>query len=51
MHLWLDPLFQNDFPAGNDFLDMRAQLARLRIDNLKFFLDTKREDVIFHRSR
>jgi len=33
--------------AGNDFLDVRSELARLRIDDLKLLLDTKSEDVIF----
>ena len=46
MHLRLDPLFQNDFAAGNDLLNVRAQLPRLRIDDLEFLLDTKRKNVM-----
>src|SRR5437867_6572043 len=49
MHLWPDLLLQNHFAASQNLLDMRAQLARLRIDDLEFFLDAKREDVIFTR--
>ena len=51
VHLRLDPLFQNVFAAGNDFLNVRSQLTCLRINDLEFLLDTKSEDVIFHRSR
>jgi len=49
MHLWLDPLFQNDFAASDDFLDVRTQFARLWIDDLKFFFDPQGKNVIFHR--
>ena len=48
MHLRLDPLFQNDFAAGNDLLNVRTQFARLWIDDLKFLLDAESEDVIFN---
>jgi hypothetical protein len=52
MHLRLYVLFQNRFAAGQNLLNVQAQLTRLRIDDLKFFFDPESEDVIFrtHRS-
>jgi hypothetical protein len=46
MHLRLDPLFQNDFAAGNNLLNMRTQLPRLRINDLEFFLNPESKNVI-----
>ena len=45
MHLRFDVLLQKHFAVGQDLLDMRTQLARLRIDDLKFLFDAEREDV------
>src|SRR5438477_3351421 len=52
MHLRLNVLFQNHFAAGENLLNVRTQLARFRIDDLEFFLDSESEDVILraHRS-
>src|SRR6266498_2180588 len=49
MHLGLDLLLQDHFAASQKLLDMRAQLARFRINDLELFLDAEREDVILHR--
>src|SRR3954469_16905182 len=46
MHLGLDLLFQHDLAAFQDFLDVRAQFPRLRIDDGEFFLDPEREPMI-----
>ena len=46
MHLRLDAFFQKHFAVGQNLLNVRAQLARLRIDDLKFLFDSEREDVI-----
>src|SRR6266566_5991979 len=45
VHFGFDVLFQNNFATGQDLLDMRTQLARLRIDDLKLFLNAESEDV------
>src|SRR5438105_3082837 len=47
MHLGLDPLFQHHLAVLENFLNVRAQLPGLRINNGKLFLDPKSEDVIF----
>jgi hypothetical protein len=41
MQLELDLLFQNHFAAVQDLLDVRTQLARLRINNLEFLFDAE----------
>ena len=46
VHLRLDVLFQNHFAVGQNFLDVRTQLARFRIDDLKFLFDAESENVI-----
>src|SRR5205823_7556185 len=46
MHLGLDVLFQNHFAAGKNLLNVRTQLARLRIDDLEFLFDSKSENMI-----
>src|SRR5438132_9917686 len=46
VHLGLDVLFQNDFAAGKNLLDMRTEFACLRIDDLKFLLNSESEDMI-----
>src|SRR5450631_295171 len=46
VHLRLDLLFQNHFAVGQNFLDVRTQPARLRIDNLEFLLDAESEHMI-----
>src|SRR5437870_7145902 len=47
MHLRFDLLFERDSSAFENFLDMRPQLARLRVDNRKLLLDAESEDVVF----
>ena len=47
MHLRLDPLLQHYLAILENLLNVRAQLARLGIDNGKLFLDPKSEEVIF----
>ena len=50
MHLRLDPFLHHDLAVAQDLLDVRLQLARLRIDDLELFLDAEGEDVVFlHR--
>src|SRR6266436_6205699 len=51
MHLRFDLLFQHDLAALEDFLNVRAQLARLRIDNREFLFDTESKRVLFHERR
>jgi len=46
MHLRLEVLFQNNFPIGQNFLNVRSQFARFRINDLEFFLDPKSENVV-----
>jgi hypothetical protein len=31
-----------------DLVDVRPQLARVRVDDLELFFDPEREDVVFH---
>lgn len=47
VHLGFHLLFQDHFAAGKNLLNVRAQLARLRINDLEFFFDTESKDVIF----
>src|SRR5438132_1796125 len=47
MHLRLDLLFEGNFAVFENFVNVRAQLPRLGIDNGKFLLDAQGEDVIF----
>ena len=46
VHLRLDLLFERDFAALENFLDVRPQLACLRIDDRKFLLDAESKRVI-----
>src|SRR6266478_9943189 len=46
MHLRLDLLLEHDLSTLEDFLDVRPQLARLRVDNRKLFLDAERVGVL-----
>ena len=46
MHLRFDLLLERDFAALEDFLDVRAQFARLRIDNRELLFDPEGESVI-----
>src|SRR5438270_5943367 len=46
MHLGLDLFLQQNFAAFEDFLNVRAQLARLRIDDGEFLFDAEGECVI-----
>src|SRR5205823_13470352 len=47
MHLGLDLLFERNFPAFENFLDVRPKLACLGIDDSEFFFDTESKDVVF----
>ena len=47
VHLRLDLLFERDFAAFENFLNVRPQLARLRIDDREFLLDAEGEGVVF----
>ena len=41
VHFGFDLLFQGDFAALENLLDVRPQLASLRIDNREFLLDSE----------
>ena len=43
MHLRLDLLAEDHPPLVDHLGDVRAQLARLRVDDLKLFFDSERE--------
>src|SRR5205814_2821985 len=47
MHLGLDLLFERNFPAFENFLDVRPKLACLGIDDHEFFYETESKDVVF----
>ena len=47
MHLGLDLFLERNFAVLQNFVNVRAQLARLGIDDGKFFLDAEGEDMIF----
>src|SRR5687768_12308713 len=46
VHLGLDLLLQENFAALQDFLDVRPQLARLRIDDGKLLFDAERKGMV-----
>src|SRR2546421_5570761 len=48
MHLGFDLFFQQNFAALENLLNVRPQLARLRIDDGEFFFDAEGERVIIH---
>ena len=43
VHLRFDLLLEHDFAALENFLNMRPQLARLRIDDRELFLNPERK--------
>ena len=45
VHLRLDLLFEHDLAAFEDFLNVRTQLAGLRIDNGELLFDTESKRV------
>src|SRR5207248_8329664 len=47
VHFRLDLLLEGNFPALEDFLDVRPKFACLRIDNGEFLFDTEGEHVVF----
>ena len=51
VHLRLDALLQDEPALLQDLLDVRAQLPRLRIDDLELLLDAEREGGFFHAGR
>jgi len=46
-HLGLDLFLERNFAVFQNFVNVRAQLARLRIDDGEFFLDAEGENMIF----
>jgi hypothetical protein len=46
VHLGLDLFLQGHGAFTEDLLDVRTQLARFRIDDLKFLFDPEGESVI-----
>src|SRR6516162_4236847 len=46
MHLGFDLLLEQDLAALENFLNVRSQLARLRIDNREFLLDSEGVRVV-----
>ncbi len=48
VHLGFDLLFEHDLAALEDFLNVRTQLARLRIDQLKFLFNAESKDMLIH---
>ena len=46
VHLRLDLLFERNFPALEDLLDVRPKLACLRINDRKFLLDAESKRVL-----
>ena len=51
MHLRFDLFLQDHFSLSEDFLDMRTQLARFRIDDLELFLNADGEHVLVFSHR
>src|SRR6266480_1017811 len=46
MHLRFDLLFEHYFAALEDFLNVRTQLARVRINNREFLLNPESKGVL-----
>src|ERR1700740_1116522 len=51
VHLRFDLLFEHNLAALEDLLNVRAQLARLRINDREFLFDTESEYVVFYSHR
>src|ERR1700757_2526366 len=51
VHLGLDLLFEHDLAALEDFLNMRAQFTRIRIDNREFLFNAQSKRVLLHEQR
>src|SRR4030095_1508791 len=51
VHLRLDLLFKDNLPILENLLDVRPQLARLRIDNREFLFDTESKRVVLGAHR
>ncbi len=47
VHFRFDAFLQEHLSVGQDLLDMRNELAGLRIDDLEFLLDPEGESVAF----
>src|SRR5262249_24227924 len=47
VHLRLDLLFERDSSAFENFVNMRTQFARLRVDDRELLFDSQSEDVLF----
>src|SRR5947208_16979642 len=48
MHFRFDLLFEHDFSAFENLVNMRTQLARFRIDDGELLFDSKSERVVLH---
>ena len=48
VHLPLDLVLEPLLPLGEELLDVRFQLARLRVDDLELFLDAEGEGRRWH---
>src|SRR5262249_60884358 len=48
VHLWFDLLFERDFSAFENFVNMRTELACLRVDDRELLFDSQSERVILH---
>src|ERR1051326_5109335 len=51
MHFRFDLLFEDDLAALDNFLNMRPQVTRIRIDERKFLFNTEVECVLFRPHR
>src|ERR1041385_4732524 len=47
VHLRFDLFLEHDLPALEDFLNMRTQFARIRIDNRELLFNAESKSVIF----
>ena len=51
MHLRLDLLFEHNLSALENFLNMRPEFARLRVNNREFLLDSEGKCVLLQFSQ
>jgi hypothetical protein len=48
VQLGFDAFLQDHSAIGKELLDVRTQFARLRIDDLEFFLNAESENMVLH---
>ena len=48
VHLRLDLLLESDLSAFENFVNMRTQFARLRVDDRKLLFNSQSERVVLH---